>query len=432
MSITFVRRSLTLAVASAIYLQTILAQQPGTNTGPTAPGGTPGSVGTAPGGTPPGGNVPGIPSRIPNTRPTMDPNQQQFPEMQRPIFLSGKVVMEDGTPPPDPVTIERVCNGTPRPEGYTDSKGRFSFQLGQNNSMFQDASVASTPDPAFGGPSGSPQRSGGFGQQRGITERELMGCELRASLPGFRSEPVSLAGRRVMDNPEVGTIILHRLAKVDGFTFSGTTAFAPKDAQKAFNKGKDLLKKKKLSEAETEFQKAVNLYPKYAVGWYELGLVYQQQKKIDEARQAYDASLKADSKFVTPYAQLARIELSQSNWQGVADYTGKVIKLNPYFSPEMYFYSAVANLNLKNLDQAEEHAKEALKMDSQHRNPKANHVLGVILAQKQDYPGAAENLNLYLKFAPNASDADIVKKQLAELQGLATGGKNAQPGEKTP
>ena len=29
----------------------------------------------------------------------------------RPVFLSGKVVMEDGTPPPDAVIIERVCGG---------------------------------------------------------------------------------------------------------------------------------------------------------------------------------------------------------------------------------------------------------------------------------------------------------------------------------
>jgi tetratricopeptide (TPR) repeat protein len=352
--------------------------------------------------------------------------------MQRPIFLSGKVIMEDGTPPPDSVTIERVCNGgNARPEAYTDSKGRFSFQLGQNNQIFADASTAN--DSRMGMPGGTSQSNNRMGQSTGIGERDLVGCDLRASLPGFRSELVSLTGRRVMDNPDVGSIVLHRLGKVDGFTFSGTSAFAPKDAQKAFNKGKDLEKKKKLPEAEAEFKKAVEIYPKYAAGWYELGLVYQQQKKIDEAKQAYDSSLKADSKFVTPYAQLTRLAVAQANWEGAADYSGKLLKLNPYFSPEIYFYSAVANLNMKNLDQAEEHAREALKMDSQHRNPKISHVLGVILAQKQDYPGAVENLSTYLKFAPNASDAAVVKKQIIDAQGLASGGeKKSEDGDKAP
>jgi FOG: TPR repeat len=364
-----------------------------------------------------------------DTRNTTNP----FPEqMQRPIFLSGKVMMEDGTPPPDSVIIERVCNGgNARPEAHTDSKGRFSFQLGQNNQMFSDASVAS--ESRLGMPGQSSQGSNRMGQAGVFGEREMMGCDLRASLPGFRSDVVSLAGRRVLDNPEVGTIVLHRLGKVDGFTFSGTSAFAPKDAQKAFNKGKDLEKKKKLPEAEAEFKKAVDIYPKYAAGWYELGLVLQQQKKLDDARQAYGSSIQADAKFVSPYAQLTRLAVSEGNWQGAADYSGKLLKLNPYFSPDIYFYSAVANLNLKNLDQAEEHAREALKMDAQHRNPKISHVLGVILAQKQDFPGAVENLGAYLKFAPNAPDAAIVKKQLDEAQGLASGGeKKSEDGEKAP
>jgi hypothetical protein len=145
--------------------------------------------------------------------------------MQRPIFLSGKVVMDDGTPPPDSVVIERVCNGVVRPEGYTDSKGRFSFQLGQNTAVMADASVGSAADGGgFGGRNS--RNMGGMPGRGGLSERELMGCELRASLAGFRSEIVNLAGRRVMDNPDVGTIILKRLGNVEGLTISATSAMA--------------------------------------------------------------------------------------------------------------------------------------------------------------------------------------------------------------
>jgi hypothetical protein len=71
----------------------------------------------------------------------------------------------------------------------------------------------------------------------GVRERDLFSCELRASLPGFRSDVVSLANRRFMDNPEVGTIVLHRLGNVEGLTISATTMAAPKDAKKAYDKG---------------------------------------------------------------------------------------------------------------------------------------------------------------------------------------------------
>jgi regulator of sirC expression with transglutaminase-like and TPR domain len=48
--------------------------------------------------------------------------------------------------------------------------------------------------------------------------------------------------------------------------------------------------------------------------------------------------------------------------------------------------------------------------------PKASHVLGVILANKRDYPAALEHMRGYLNFAPLATDVEVVKKQVAELE----------------
>src|SRR5215467_14095380 len=71
----------------------------------------------------------GNPPRTPNTP---DPSMQ-------PVFLSGKVLLDGGGVLPEPVAIERICNGVVRREGYTDFKGQFEFQVGVNMT-FQDAS----------------------------------------------------------------------------------------------------------------------------------------------------------------------------------------------------------------------------------------------------------------------------------------------------
>ena len=55
------------------------------------------------------------------------------PPTRRNIYLSGRVVLDSGVPPPDPVPIECVCNGRSRVETYTDTKGKFSFRVGQND-----------------------------------------------------------------------------------------------------------------------------------------------------------------------------------------------------------------------------------------------------------------------------------------------------------
>jgi len=415
-SCTFVRKSFQVALTSALATFSLFSQQRGGTpapapqpapTQPAGPGGTPGR--TDPGQTP---------GRQPLPQDSRQQQQQgQFPDMQqqRMFFFSGKVSLDDGTPPPESVVIERVCNGIARPEGYTDSKGRFSFQLGQNSAMMADASV-NMNDSGFGSGGMGGSRGGMMGRPQGINERDLMGCELRAALPGFRSDQVSLAGRRSLDNPDVGTIVLHRMAKVEGFTFSGTTAFAPKDAKKAFEKGREANKKKKFPDAEKELTKAVTEYPKFAAAWYELGMVYHQQSKIEDARKAYAEAMKADEKFVSPYGPMARLAAGEKKWEEAADLSSKLIKLNPYYSPDAYFISSVANLNLNRLDQAEEHAREAANMDKQHRNPRINQVLAVILAQKQDYAGAAASMRDFLKFAPDSPEAPKMKEELAELE----------------
>jgi tetratricopeptide (TPR) repeat protein len=356
--------------------------------------------------------------------PQTSPDQRFPTEMQRPVFFSGKVVLDDGTPPPESVVIVKVCGGgNPRPQAYTDSKGHFSFQLGQPNAMMPDASMSSSSEGIYGNPNAA-GRNGNFGGNRGFGERDLMGCELRADLPGYRSEIVNLSGRRTFDNPDVGTIVLHRLGNVEGTTISATTLQAPKDARKAYDKGRNALGKKKVEEAQKEFQKAVDVYPKYASAWFELGRIHEQQNQFDQARESYSKALEADSKYISPYLQLALISARESKWQEVVDTTDRVLKLDAFDFPQAFFYNSVANFNLGKLDAAEKSAREAQKLDANHRFPKVDQLLGMILAQKRDYTGAAEQMRNYLKFAPEAQDADKIRSQLAELEKMSDAAAN--------
>jgi tetratricopeptide (TPR) repeat protein len=352
------------------------------------------------------------------------PDQLQFPEMQRPMFLSGKVIMEDGTPPPESVTIERICNGVARPEGVTDSKGRFSFELGRNTGMFMDASVSS---PDFGaGSMGGGRQSGAMGPNMGIRERDLLGCELRAALPGFRSDNVNLSGRRFLENPDIGTIVLRRMGNVEGLTISATSLTAPKDAKKALEKAREAAKKNKLEDAQKHYEKALEIYPKYAVAWHELGTVHDRRKDPEAARKAFSEALAVDQKFISPYDGLAQMAARENNWQEVADITDRMLRLNPVDFPRAYFYNAVAKLNLQKLDEAEKSATQLLEMDPNHRYVKAEHVLGLILAQKQDYANAAVHIRKFITTAPAGTDVELAKKQLDQLE-KALAAKSPQP-----
>ncbi len=340
-----------------------------------------------------------------------------MPGYERTIYVSGKVLMPDGTPPPEAIVIEMICQGYNRPQGYTDSKGRFSFQLGANQTMIADASSSSGGPFGSRGPGSDPwtSTSAASMNRTGIDERALSSCELRAVLPGYRSDPVQLAGRRVMDNPDVGTIILRPLSNAEGSTISMTSLLAPKDAKKAFDKGRQAARKKKWEEARAQLEKAVALYPKYASAWYELGTVYEQNQQPAEARKAYEQSLAADAKFVNPYLRLALLAAAERKWQEVADTTERILKLNPVDFPNAFFFNAVANYNMQKMDAAERSAREAVKLDTEHRIPRAHHLLGLILADKRDLNGARQYMSNYLKFAPEAPDAEAVRQGLAKI-----------------
>ena len=236
-----------------------------------------------------------------------------------------------------------------------------------------------------------------------------MGCELRASLPGFRSDVVNLMNRRSMDNPDVGVIVLHRMGDVEGLTISVTSSLAPKDAKKAYDKGKEALAKNKPDEAEKQLSKAVELYPKYATAWYELGRAHMAQQKLDVARTDFQHALDADSKFVSPYESLAQMAASENKWQDVADITDRVLRMNPVDFPQSYYYNAVANLNLRNLDAAEKSANELIKRDLGKVNPKVYHIMGLIHAQKGQWSDAATNLHKYIDEAKPGSGVDVAK-----------------------
>jgi len=147
---------------------------------------------------------------------------------------------------------------------------------------------------------------------------------------------------------------------VEGTTISATSLNAPKDAKKAYEKGREAIKNKKLDQARTQLEKAVAIYPKYASAWYELGTVYERDKQIEAARKAYGESLAADSKYVSPYLRLASLSVMEQKWKDVVDSTNRLIKLNPLDFPAAYFFNSVANYNLENLDAAEKSARETL------------------------------------------------------------------------
>ena len=219
----------------------------------------------------------------------------------------------------------------------------------------------------------------------------------------------------MLDDSDVGVIVLYSMTGIQGLTASATSSQAPKDARKAYEKGLAAVKKDKPDQAEQEFRKAVQIYPKYAEAWLELGEVLDRGERYPEAREAYASSLAADPKYVYPYQQLYQIALHEQNWKELADKTDQLLHLDPYEFPNAYYFNALAHLELKEYDAAEKSAQQAVEADWKKANPKTHYLLGAILVKKKDWAGAAESFRAYLKAAPDATDKEYVEKTLGQI-----------------
>ena len=330
-----------------------------------------------------------------------------FPRDTRILMLQGRVMLDDGKTPNEPIVIERVCGTFVYKEGVANQRGEYSVQLGQNAGVFQDASTTSAT--LNTGP------SAGQGLTSDISPNALWDCELRASLTGYRSDSIMLANQRNSDN-HVINFVMHYMGDAKGSTTSATSAQAPKDAQKAYQKALDALKAGKPDDAQKELLKAVEMFPRYAIAWFELGQLYERRSHSPEAKDAYNHAIAGDANYVSPYEKLYQLAVKENNWLQVGELTGKLLGLDPYDFPDAYYYNALANYQADKMDAAERSAREAVKVTGPKAEVRAHYVLGLVLGRKGDYPGAVAELRAFLKAAPNVSNRTQIEEMISSAE----------------
>jgi tetratricopeptide (TPR) repeat protein len=244
-------------------------------------------------------------------------------------------------------------------------------------------------------------------------------CDVTIRMKGYRPMQVTLRND--------ATIVLKRVGLTEGSTVSATALNAPAPAKKAYGKGVNEMNDEKWAAAQKNFEKAVEIDPDYAQAWSDLGAVLQQQAKPTDARAAWEKAVQADPKYIKPYIQLTMLDLAEKRPQDAIAIGGRAVAMNPLEFPELYFYYAVANFNLKHFDVAETNARRATDLDGTHEIPRAEVLLGAVLIAKGDRAGALEHFRKYLQIVPKAKDAEQIKRAIAELEVPAPAKESTAP-----
>ena len=359
-------------------------------------------------------------------RPSTRTTNNSPANVQQPVFYAGKVILDTGIAPSNPVPILRMCNGISRRETYSAADGSFSFMVGgrYNSEVLQDAS----DDTHNFGADSQYSRSTIVGANQTNSQSVVSDCEIRAELAGYSSTSIRLDPS--MNNSLVGVILLHSRTKKAAGMVTAASLAVPAKARRDFEKGSEQLEKGNLVEAEKSLRKAVDQYPPFAEAWTRLGDLEQRRTNTAAAKQDYQEAINFDPNFPLSYLRMALLEAQGSNWEQTRKLTEKLISLDPVDFPLGYYYNAVAEFNLTHTAKAESSALRAESMDKQHAEPRIELLLASIYVAKDSYSLAADHYHEFLKLAPESPLSARVKTDLAKIEELAKSQVPAPPTSK--
>jgi Ca-activated chloride channel homolog len=300
------------------------------------------------------------------------------------LFLHGKVTMEDGSPPPKPVTIERPCQDSEIASfvATTNVKGEFIWKL-----TLQDVDLTT------------------FNRS----------CVLRASLKGYDSTTIEYSDWNLFQDPNLKPIVLVKHGGSPSFNVFNE-AQAPRQAFKTWARAGKAAQAGNWAEAEKQIRASLQAYPRFAQGWHALGIIYGNEQKIDQAREAQLKAVELNPKLLAAYLMLARLDIEAKDWEGAKKAADRLIQDDTRRKyPEAYVHQAIARWQLKDQDGAEASVKEAIRLDRKHDLPRAEYVLGMILESKRDFEGARDHMQRYLALEPKASDQASVRSRMEHL-----------------
>ncbi|MDT5296584.1 MAG: hypothetical protein QOJ76_3464 [Acidobacteriota bacterium] len=191
-------------------------------------------------------------------------------------------------------------------------------------------------------------------------------------------------------------------------------AGVPKQAADLYNKALEAARNGQAEKSVVLLKNALTFYPDFQLALSELGVQYMKLKQPDKAGEALRAALKlAPDDYATLLTYGRALYDRQSFSEAEAQFR-KAAKRNNS-SPSAHFYLGMILLKRHELDGAEKELKSAIEFGGD-QIAVAHYYLGGIYWGRQDHKHAADELETYLRLAPDAADAARVRSTIKELR----------------
>jgi hypothetical protein len=194
----------------------------------------------------------------------------------------------------------------------------------------------------------------------------------------------------------------------------------PSKARDEYTKACVASQKKKLDEAEQHLRRAIDKFRDYPAAWVMLGVVLDEQNKVQEARDACSQVTTIDAKYFPAYLCLAEFSARNQEWQRLLELANAALDLNPENDGYAHYYRAMAYFYLNNLVDAQKNALQAAEIDLNHNYLPLYFLLAQIYAAQGDKGAAAAELRMALKNQNDPAQEVVARRYLAKLEAAPT------------
>jgi len=183
----------------------------------------------------------------------------------------------------------------------------------------------------------------------------------------------------------------------------------PSRARKEFDRATELIRKQEMSEAIQKLNKAIALYPAYALAYNNLAVIYARFGDRVRENEALQKALSLNPRLAVAYVNLGRMNISTGNFSEAETALSQASAFNPA-DPVTLILLCYAEFMDHGFDAAIATSRKAHSLGKSHSF--VHRVAARAFEQKKQSASAIAELQLYLQEEPAGPRADAARKEL--------------------
>jgi tetratricopeptide (TPR) repeat protein len=183
----------------------------------------------------------------------------------------------------------------------------------------------------------------------------------------------------------------------------------PSRARKEFEKANELMGRRDLTQAIQKLNKAISIYPAYAVAYNNLGVIYSRLGDRVRERESLQRAININDHFALAYLNLGRLNIAGGDFPGAEAALDKASTLDPSDVMTLMLLSYSEFMDQR-FDEAIATTRKAHALDEPHAF--VHRVAARAFEQQRQRANAIAELELFLKEEPPGPRADAARQEL--------------------